>query len=159
MNQLCPCGSKNTFDKCCLPFHNKTSLLQTPEQLMRSRYSAYAVKNGTYIFDTYAKEKQAANAIEDIQNWANETKWVSLKIIEKSRVDNGSADLPTVTFCAKYLIKSTLFQMTEKSRFIKEDERWKYLDGDIINHDKLGKVKANEPCPCESRKKFKKCCG
>ena len=158
MGKCCPCGSEQTFEKCCLPFHNKVTFPESPEQLMRSRYSAYALKNGAYIFETYAKEKQPQNSKEDIQDWANETKWISLIVIEASEIDETSNIPPTVTFCAKYLVKADLFQMTEKSRFILEDDKWKYLDGDIVSHEKLGKVKSNAPCPCESGKKFKKCC-
>ncbi len=158
---LCPCGSSKTYKDCCSSFHIGEAFATTPEQLMRSRYCAYAMKNGQYIYDTYASKSQKKQSVDDIQASADESKWMSLTIISTSSIPLTieEATLPTVTFCAKYLVGTTLFSMTEISSFTLEQGHWKYVDGDNFEHVELGKVKRNELCPCQSNKKFKACCG
>lgn len=124
---------------------------------MRSRYSAYATKNSLYIYDTYAIEKQADNSIEEIDAWANETRWVSLKVIKTT--PEILTELATVTFTAKYVTRNKLHLLTECSRFRKDGDRWYYLDGNITEHMELEDIKRNSKCPCLSGKKFKQCCG
>ncbi len=48
---LCPCGSGTFYTKCCGVFHGG-ELPKTPEQLMRSRYTAYVRRLGGYLIDT-----------------------------------------------------------------------------------------------------------
>jgi len=50
-------------------------------------------------------------------------------------------------------------QLHERSRFLKEEGKWFYLNGDILPPVTAAKVGRNDPCPCGSGKKFKKCCG
>jgi SEC-C motif-containing protein len=152
---LCPCDSKATFATCCQPIIEKHCKAQSAEQLMRSRYSAYATQNADYIFTSYANISQQEQSINEINTWAKQCKWIKLEIID-SQTDALAA---TVEFSAYYLQKSTLYQLHEKSRFIVENNEWRYLDGDIITHQEITKVKRNDPCPCLRRKKFKLCCG
>ncbi|WP_185962560.1 YchJ family protein [Thalassomonas sp. M1454] len=157
--QSCPCGSKQEFKNCCQPFINKTAIPQTPEQLMRSRYSAYAVKDAEYILATYALSKQVDNALNEIKEWAQQTKWLALKILtpsSKKLEKNGQYD--HVEFIADYLVADEVWQMHERSRFIQEEGQWSYLDGDIISHECIKTVTRNSPCPCGSARKYKRCC-
>ncbi|MBL4909329.1 MAG: SEC-C domain-containing protein [Alteromonadaceae bacterium] len=156
---LCPCGSTKLFTQCCQPIlegkHAKTA-----EQLMRSRYSAYATKNATYLYNTYANAVKQAQSVTDIEQWAKQCKWIKLTIHQaSSSFKEKQQTLATVAFSALYLQKAKLFCLQELSTFINEDDQWRYLEGDIINHKLLNKVKANDLCPCNSNKKFKKCCG
>jgi SEC-C motif-containing protein len=52
---------------------------------------------------------------------------------------------------------------TERSRFVKESDRWYYVDGllptPVTYRREEEKVGRNDPCPCGSGKKYKKCCG
>jgi len=150
----CPCGSKKTFDNCCFKVIT-TKKAVTAEQLMRSRYSAYATNNAQYIFDTYASSSKKEQSLKAISQWAKQCKWISLSI--KSTTTHG--DDATVEFIAHYVQNSTLYQLHENSNFIKTDEHWYYVDGEILNHKLLNKIKVNELCPCGTGKKFKKCCG
>ena len=50
---LCPCGSDEPFGRCCLPLHLGERQAETAEQLMRARYSAYAVDNLDYVWRTW----------------------------------------------------------------------------------------------------------
>ena len=45
----CPCGLKDPYSECCEPFHTKQTLPATAELLMRSRYSAYALRLVDYL--------------------------------------------------------------------------------------------------------------
>ena len=60
---LCPCGSNNTYPQCCEPAHLNHSSVETPEQLMRSRYSAHVLGLVDYVIATYhpsCKHKEKA---------------------------------------------------------------------------------------------------
>ncbi len=177
---LCPCGSTLTFDKCCQRFisslqTNSNELPQSAEQLMRSRFSAYASRNGQYIYQTYAKSSQVNQSIEDIQQWANECVWLGLTIHNTEQlasIDTNDSNYEHVEFSAYYLHGDCLNELCEKSRFIKEPDEnnnlvWRYLDGEIIKNQELKKIKRNALCPCNQYhnkqskkvKKFKHCCG
>ena len=56
---LCPCGSDEPFGRCCLPLHLGERQAETAEQLMRARYSAYAVDDLDYIWQTLASADAA----------------------------------------------------------------------------------------------------
>ena len=156
---LCPCGSTLLFDDCCQRFIAQNSFPKTPEQLMRSRFSAYATKNGQYIFDTYGVTQRSAQSVNEIQTWAEECIWLALKIHQ--------SDQTSVDFSAYYVVDNTLCELREKSNFTLEQGKWRYIDGNVTVHNEIKKVKRNEPCPCNNYptaftvkkgKKFKHCC-
>ena len=155
LTELCPCGSNKPLSLCCENFINQTQSPLTSEQLMRSRFTAYALKNCQYIADTYASCKQAENSIEDISEWAEQTTWLSLEVVS---TDYDDSKYHFVEFIAKYLVENEIWQMHEKSRFIQEEEKWRYFDGDVSEHKLVKKLSRNENCPCLSGKKFKRCC-
>jgi len=160
---LCPCGSALLFAQCCQPFiqpEKKEVNPDTAEQLMRSRFSAYATKNGQYIYNTYANASKLSQSLSDIQQWADECIWLALEIHESSKY--------MVEFSAFYIVDNTLCCLTEKSNFVIEKKLWRYIDGEISAHTELSQVKRNELCPCnkyasafsaKKGKKFKHCCG
>lgn len=152
---LCPCHSQQTYTNCCEPFHKNTQKARTPEQLMRSRYCAYALKLSQYIFDTYHSDKQADLSLGELEEWAKATTWLKLEVSKTSDT--------TVTFIATYAENRKLYKIEEHSRFeqeqINQQKVWRYVDGDILNHQELDRPKRNDPCPCGSMKKLKQCCG
>ncbi len=151
----CPCGSKVTFSECCLPLINGDCIANTAEQLMRSRYSAYASRKYQYIVDTYAYAQQQKINVDDIKESANEQKWVKL-VIHRTQESAMPAE---VEFSAYYLIDDNLYELRENSKFVKEAGMYRYVDGEIMVSDKVKSIKRNDSCPCDSGKKFKKCCG
>jgi SEC-C motif-containing protein len=156
MKMICPCGSKLDYDKCCESIILKKIKANSPEQLMRSRYSAYALQHSTYIFDTYAKASKINQSLYDIDIWAKETKWLNLTIIASSEFRNVSK--PTVEFEAIYKNGGVLYKMKESSTFTKEDDFWRYVEGSDLSFTKLKIPKRNDECICLSGKKYKKCC-
>jgi len=144
--KTCFCGSGQSFKQCCEKFIDGDQSPDNPEQLMRSRYSAYILKNGDYVIQTWHPSTRPESL--DLEN--DSTQWKGLKII--SAADNN------VNFVA-YFTQDTLnkeknYALTENSHFIKE-ENWFYLDGEDVNTIQLTK---NRLCPCQSGKKFKRCC-
>lgn len=161
----CLCGSQIDNKECCLPIINGSSSAKSPEQLMRSRYTAYAIKNAGYLFETYAIESQKSQSLTEIKQWAEQTKWLKLTIINTSSypsIDKQAtkkfSSVSTVTFSAKYILQNKIFTMTEQSSFIIENEEWRYLDGDFSSDNGVNLPGRNENCPCGSLKKFKRCC-
>ncbi|WP_421904036.1 YchJ family protein [Maridesulfovibrio sp.] len=160
MNE-CPCGSGNAYESCCEPYITGKEPAPTAEALMRSRYSAFVVKNVDYLGDTLAPESKHDYDENQVKNWAETSTWLGLEIVSTSK---GLTDDETgeVEFIAKFRQSGAIHTHHEASRFEKRDGNWLYLDGDIvppmpIKKDK--KVGRNEPCPCGSGKKYKKCCG
>jgi len=196
INNKCFCGSNKDFSSCCQPFiaHkvNQDKIQQTfpktPEQLMRSRFSAYAAGNSQYIYDTYAKSSQASQSVAEINDWSKACVWIALQIHSKNNGDTKKNESTEqfVEFSAFYITEDTLCELRENSRFVLEKPaldsipsegntedkmqrlQWRYIDGDIIEHCELTKIKRKELCPCnhyptawsvKKGKKFKQCCG
>ena len=158
----CFCGLNRSFSECCQPYILGDKTPNTPEQLMRSRYSAYATGSSQYIFNSYAKEKQPQNPLNDIAQWAKETRWLALHINQGNNTslsDIQAEQLPTVDFTAYYLHEKHYYKMNECSRFVIENNQWHYLDGEVSEHIELASPKRNDNCFCGSNRKFKKCCG
>ena len=156
---LCPCGSTLLFNNCCQLYISHKKNPSSPEQLMHSRFSAYAIKGGQYIFDTYDSASQLKQSVDEIQSWADECAWIALKIHE--------AKQEIVEFSAYYIIENTLYELRERSNFALEQGLWRYIDGDITGHTEIKSIKRNEICPCndfptawsaKKGKKFKHCC-
>ncbi|WP_394175393.1 YchJ family protein [Thalassotalea litorea] len=154
MSQICPCGSTRSYADCCQPLHLGQAVAETAEQLMRSRYSAYALKLAPYLVQTWAQQERANNSQADIQEWAEQTIWLKLEIIS---TDYSADNFHFVEFSAQYLHQGKRWLMQENSRFCLEDGQWRYLDGDVKEHQLLPELKRNDACPCGSGKKFKKC--
>lgn len=152
---LCPCLSNKPFQSCCGAIISGHSVANSPEELMRSRYSAYATNHADYILKTYAEDKRSEHTVDEIEQWSKQCKWRGL-IIHEHHFDESKGQ---VTFSAFYIDDKNLWEMREKSNFIIEDNKWVYLDGEFVESHNHSKTARNETCPCNSGKKFKQCCG
>lgn len=144
----CACGSDRDYQHCCGLCHSGQRPAQTPEQLMRSRYSAYVLGEIDYIGATQ-KEEMNRDAAEQ---WSRQSEWQGLEIVEAQ--DN------YVEFVARYKNgRGELVEHRERSRFEQdEDGRWIYVDGSTPTLRSAARTGRNDPCPCGSGKKYKKCC-
>ncbi|MEL0632791.1 YchJ family metal-binding protein [Pseudoalteromonas carrageenovora] len=149
---LCFCCSGLSYVHCCEPFHLGSKQAVSPEQLMRSRYSAYVMKNAKYVYLTYASEKQPENPIKEIKDFAESCRFIGLDVVSTNHDDTQGK----VEFKAHYFYQNLYCELHEDSRFIKEDGKWRYLDGVIFPVTDI-KVSRNDNCPCGSGKKYKKC--
>lgn len=167
---LCPCGNKKTYSDCCEVAHLDHSLVTTPEQLMRSRYSAHPLGLVDYVVKTYHPSCQAEQQRDGIADSIN-SDWCGLEVICAESSDNENEGY--VEFKAYFNDEGQQYCMQERSRFVRENNLWYYIDGTFpeqeselenidprlnqtIENFKIGR---NDPCICGSGKKYKKCCG
>lgn len=129
---------------------------------MRSRYTAYAVQNVDYVLDTHDPETRDEIDEADVRNWSERSEWLELEILDTK--NGGEKDEEgEVEFIARYLIDGKVRNHRERSTFKKTKGRWYLHDGNVIGGTSVKregpKVGRNDPCPCGSGKKHKKCCG
>lgn len=160
--ELCPCGSQVAYSECCGPLHAGEKKAETAEQLMRSRYSAYVKANVHYIVDTTAAGSRKSLDKKATRDWAEKAEWLGLQIVSTTK--GGPEDKKgEVEFIASYK-DSNLERRNhhEIGRFKKLRDVWYYDDGELPAPTQVvreePKVGRNDPCPCGSGKKFKKCC-
>ncbi len=161
MSDLCPCGSGQAFETCCEPLLIGRDKPQTATALMRSRYCAYAMGAVDYLYKTSGPKVQKEFDAESSRKWAESAKWTGIEILS---VENGTDHDETgvVEFIAHYAVNDTDFDHHERAEFAKIDGEWRFMDGKIFGPDPVRrdqpKIGRNDPCPCGSGKKFKKCC-
>lgn len=156
---LCPCASGLEFEDCCEPFIAGAPA-PTALALMRSRYTAYSLGNKDYLIETLAPECRDEDDEADVAR-TSDMKWTGLEI--RGFGEGGQDDeTGTVEFVAKYKIGDKAGIHHERSNFRREGGRWFCLGGEInpkAPQRRVDKVGRNDPCPCGSGRKFKKCCG
>ena len=141
LDSACPCQSSKSYKDCCGRFHTHAQFPETAEQLMRSRYAAYVLKNVPYIVDTTVPSQQALLNVQAIQAWAENTQWLGLQILKTETLSKFQS---AVEFNA-------VFQGEEGEQT--HHERSIFVDPTVP----LPTMK--QPCVCGSGKKFKHCCG
>jgi len=124
----CPCGTGRTYDACCGRLHRGAAQAGTAEELMRSRYAAYAVGGRTgadHLFRTWHPRTRPDDVDPDPR-----TTWTGLEIV---RTDAGGPDdtVGVVAFRAHHDGPGGPGVMAETSRFERRGGRWVYADGDL----------------------------
>lgn len=129
MSRPCPCTSKKTYDRCCEPFILGKKQPETAEQLMRSRFTAYALRKVDYLIATTAEAKRAELDPEDLASYCASIACVSLKIVA-AELGRPNDETGVVKFHAslQYGGKRTLH--IERSTFARENGAWVYVDGE-----------------------------
>jgi len=145
----CFCGLDKNFEECCGAIICGERSALAVEELMRSRYSAYAVADGNYLVKSATKENRYESDVSLIEEFCKNVKWLKLDLLH---VNQNEFD-GTVEFKAYYLENSEIVLLHERSDFIKNDGVWEYDKGSFIN----SKIERNELCPCGSGVKYKKC--
>jgi SEC-C motif-containing protein len=119
----CPCLSGLTYDACCGRLHAGTATAQTAEQLMRSRFSAFAVGDPEYLLATWHADTRPATLELD-----PDRRWYRLDVLATR--EGGPFDRAgVVEFEAFHRGPGGAGTQREVSRFVREDGRWFYLDG------------------------------
>lgn len=160
--ERCPCGSTKNYTDCCEPLIKGEREAQTAEELMRSRYAAYVKTEITYILETILPENRKNIDEQGIRKWSEKTDWKGLEIIKT--FDGGAEDTTgTVEFIVHFKDKELACKHHEISKFKKHQNKWYYDDSEFPSPKQFtrteAKVQRNDPCPCGSNKKYKKCCG
>ncbi len=164
---MCPCGSQLEYSHCCAPLIEGQRPAESPEALMRSRYTAYTKGAVAYLKETLLPGSRGDFNEKDAKEWAKQSEWLGLEIL--------SAKGETVEFVAKYKTQGKVLEHHEVSTFKKKDGQWYFVDGESHVHEEgkghehhrepqapivreAPKVGRNDPCVCGSGKKSKKCC-
>ncbi len=158
----CHCNSGLEFDNCCGPVLSGEKPAATAEALMRSRYSAFCCGEIDYLSESLHPNHRSDHDVAATRRWAENADWLGLEI--RSTRDGGeNDDEGEVEFIVNYREDGVVRHHHEISRFKKQAGRWYYVDGDAPKAEtyvkQQPKVGRNEPCPCGSGKKYKKCCG
>lgn len=148
--QRCPCGLGD-YRHCCQPLHLGHSKAQSAEQLMRSRYSAFAQHEIGYIVQTTALGQQNALDIKAIADWSKANQWLKLEIVQaQEKINKNHAQ---VEFKAHYHDGKNAQVHHEVSHFVKFQDAWYFLDPTTDQQ-----LTMKQACICGSGKKFKQCC-
>lgn len=125
-NDQCPCGSTLTYEACCGRWHHGPDRLMAPdaESLMRSRYSAFVMDDLPYLLDTWHPDTRPP----ELEPNPRGMKWLGLTI-KRHTVEDG--EHATVEFVARNRLAGRAVRLHEESRFVREDGRWLYVDGEM----------------------------
>ena len=119
---VCPCGATD-YAVCCARYHNGAPAPDAAT-LMRSRYSAYALKLEAYLLATWHPDTRPAA----LDLAADNAKWLGLELKKYTPESAGRA---TVEFVARYKIGGRAYRLHEISRFVREEGQWFYVEGDF----------------------------
>ncbi|NKI92849.1 YchJ family metal-binding protein [Rhizobacter sp. SG703] len=121
----CPCGLPCAYLDCCGRYHAGPLHLQAPdaEALMRSRYSAFVNGLPDYLLATWHPSTRPAVLEPDPPG----LRWLGLEVRRHASQD---ADHATVEFVARSKLGGRAQRLHETSRFVREDARWFYVDGE-----------------------------
>ena len=176
----CPCGSGKSYGDCCGSYLDGEAIAPTAEALMRSRYTAYAKGHVDYLIATHHPDQRATDERVQLRQTIKSTDWLGLTVVN-TRKGSAKDKQGVVEFVALYrpktrssmplaitdILKASATsakptsvpessQLHERSRFVREGDRWLYVDGDQL--PPLS-PKRNDLCWCRSGKKFKHCHG
>jgi len=159
----CPCGSAREYDACCGPFIEGRDFPPTAETLMRARYSAHT--KGIYDYLQASTHPAARDEVDwsELEKWSSSVNWEGLDIV--STDEGGENDVKgVVSFVARFNYEGMEQEHREHSFFQRDEAgHWVYVDGEMDKPEpfrrETPKTGRNEPCPCGSGKKYKKCCG
>lgn len=158
LDQPCPCGSGKTFGQCCEPLLSGSGQAENAEQLMRSRFTAHVVRDFRHLHRTYQKTSQEPY-VPDPE--AGGTAWTRLEI--HAHQPGPRPDQEIVEFTAFFKEGDQERSLIERAEFQKINGTWLYTrairQGPAPVKLAQAKVGRNDPCPCGSGKKYKKCHG
>lgn len=157
---LCPCGSDQNLDGCCGPIIDGTPA-PTAEALLRSRYTAFVLGNIGYLADTLSPDIRGDFDQVEAENTARDAKWLGLEVRAiTDGVENDESG--SIEFIARFRLRGEQRIHHELAKFRREQGRWMCVGGQMNpkgSPRQVLKAGRNEPCPCGSGKKYKKCCG
>ncbi|MEK7858652.1 MAG: YchJ family metal-binding protein [Elusimicrobiota bacterium] len=158
----CPCRSAKTYEQCCQPLIAGTAKAKTAEALMRARYSSYAKGETAFLVSSHLPARRGEFDEKAAQEWSKKSEWKGLEVMA-TQAGLESDSVGRVRFIATYAVEGKTHEHHEVAEFKKEpDGHWYFVDGGSPKSDPVEraapKVGRNDPCPCGSGKKHKKCC-
>ncbi len=146
--KACPCHSGADYRACCSPYHLRKAQAPDAVSLMRSRYSAFALGDAEYLYDTLGpghedRKMDKAALLRDFRTAKSTLRYQGLAILDSTT--DGDA--------ARVLLHATIFEkgqdrsFVELSEFVKVDGGWRYESGRLLPTAKLGKSLAGLDIP------------
>ena len=130
---VCPCGLLDALKKkslllsqCCGRYLDDFTATPAPDaaSLMRSRYSAFVLGQSAYLQATWHAGTRPNDVTPELG-----TQWLGLDVKSHKTPDPARAE---VEFIARYRLAGRAVRLHEVSRFVREDGRWYYVDGDLL---------------------------
>jgi SEC-C motif-containing protein len=127
---------------------------------MRARFTAHCLRDYAFLVTSTHPDRRENVTEEAISQWASHVGWKFLDV--HNAWPGNTDDEGNVSFTAHYAVRGIPQELREDAIFSKVDGEWKYVDGHMHKqqpHEReQPKIGRNEPCPCGSGKKYKKCC-
>jgi len=121
----CPCGSGKSYTTCCARYVDGGEPAPTAEALMRSRYTAFTLLKEKYLLATWhASTRPTSLGLAEDET----SQWIGLAV---KRHELQDADHAIVEFVARYKVNGRAHRLHEISRFVREQGRWFYVDGEM----------------------------
>lgn len=156
----CPCESGANYGECCEPVISGARPAETAEKLMRARYASYVRGEMDFLFGSTHQDHRKGYDHKGTREWAESAEWLGLEIVGTVKGEAGD-NVGEVEFIARFRDKGGEHEHHENASFVKEEGIWFFTDGRMVKSKPLSvaKIGRNEPCPCGSGLKYKKCCG
>jgi SEC-C motif-containing protein len=158
----CPCGKGESLETCCGPILSGKALPATAEDLMRARYTAYATHDIDFILSSHDPDTAGEVDRNNTETWSKSADWLGLEITA-TEAGQPTDEAGVVEFVASYKIRGVKIDHRERAIFKKHGPRWVFVDGQELKgppvRNEGPKAGRNDPCPCGSGKKYKKCHG
>ena len=158
----CPCGSESEYNECCEPVIRGERIAATAEELMRARYTAYTQVEMDFLNNSVHPDFRKDEDGEGSRDWAENSQWHGLEILA-CEAGGPDDETGTVEFVASYTYEGQDKQYHEVAEFGRSEGAWGFTEGRpgvnkpvVRGEPKTGR---NDPCPCGSGRKFKRCCG
>ena len=159
----CPCGSGRAYAACCGRYIDGDDQPPTAEALMRARYTAHTRVDLDYIARPHDPASRDDIDHDATRRWAERAEWLGLEVLETEGGGEHDDD-GVVGFVAHFRDRGERTRHHEVATFRRDDAgNWLFVDGqppepETVRHAGP-RVGRNEPCPCGSGRKYKKCCG
>lgn len=137
---MCYCGTALDYDQCCGEFIEQGAIPNTAEKLMRSRYSAFVVKNMIYLFNTHDPQTRDQFDLKSNADWAGSVEFTRLEVLNAKQ----EANKALVEFRAHFRDLKTGITSThhELSKFRQQKGVWYFREGKLIADEPLHEPKS-----------------
>jgi SEC-C motif-containing protein len=133
----------------------------TAEALMRARYTAYVKADMDFLLRTMAPEVRPDFDPIEARKIADDAQWLSFELLAASA--GGAEDAEgDIEYISKFRLNGQQRIHHERARFRRQDGEWLVCGGEVnpkAPPRQVEKIGRNDPCPCGSGAKYKKCCG
>lgn len=126
LEQSCPCGAGMIYSLCCYKGHSAIENIETAEELMCSRYSAYVMADIEYLIKSHHSSTCPIHEKEEILKWTKAVEWLKLEVLNSSKGLKDDVE-GTVEFKAYFKEDGQTSVIHENSKFVREHKHWVYL--------------------------------